>query len=275
VSPVAAAIGAFAVGAIVVWLGLRSVRNLLRKPPHFRSNYRGRPVLATAGVVLVFPLAAAVGFAAAIRGGGLRTAGTILWTGAALACLGYLDDAYGDRRAGGLWGHARELVRGHFTTGLLKAGGGAVVGLAAAWSLGLRGGWIVAGGAVVALAANMANLLDVRPGRAIKAWLPCAAALVAFGIPAGGTTTTVALGGGLLAFLVWEMREEVMLGDTGAGLVGGALGVAAVASLGDLALLVVLGALAALTVVSEVVSFTSVIEAVPPLRWVDRLGRAG
>jgi hypothetical protein len=63
-----------------------------------------------------------------------------------------------------------------------------------------------------------------------------------------------------------------MLGDAGANGLGALLG---------LALLqhapqrrgTALGVLAALTLASEVVSYSRVIDAVPPLRWVDRAGR--
>ena len=64
-----------------------------------------------------------------------------------------------------------------------------------------------------------------------------------------------------------------MLGDTGANLLGGVLGLMAVFTLGRGARTVVLIALVALNLASEFVSYSRVIERVPPLRWVDRLGR--
>jgi hypothetical protein len=64
-----------------------------------------------------------------------------------------------------------------------------------------------------------------------------------------------------------------MLGDVGANLLGSALGVCAAAVMGDRALVVAAAALLAATLLSEVVSFSRVIEAVPPLRWLDHLGR--
>jgi UDP-N-acetylmuramyl pentapeptide phosphotransferase/UDP-N-acetylglucosamine-1-phosphate transferase len=63
-----------------------------------------------------------------------------------------------------------------------------------------------------------------------------------------------------------------MLGDTGANVLGAAVGwglVVAVGSAGEWAALVVV---VLLNLVSERVSFTRVIDAVAPLRWFDRLG---
>jgi UDP-N-acetylmuramyl pentapeptide phosphotransferase/UDP-N-acetylglucosamine-1-phosphate transferase len=64
-----------------------------------------------------------------------------------------------------------------------------------------------------------------------------------------------------------------MLGDTGANVLGAVLGFGLVVTApfaGRVAAVVVLGLL---NVASEVISFSSVIDRVPPLRWVDRAGR--
>lgn len=255
-------------GALSVAMGLGVVTRQFWRAPHVRENYRGRLVLATAGIVLVGPLA--VGAAAT---GAKRVAMTMAAVGAGMALLGFIDDVHGDRRAGGFAGHVRELLRGHVTTGLVKAVGGGIAGLAAAWALGYRGAWMLVAAAVVALNTNVANLLDLRPGRALKVWFPCAIALLVTGIPHGGERVLMALTGGAAVFIIGELRERIMLGDTGAGLLGAALGVAAIATFGHRGLVVSLLVLVAATVASEVVSFSRVIEAVPPLRWADRLGR--
>jgi UDP-GlcNAc:undecaprenyl-phosphate/decaprenyl-phosphate GlcNAc-1-phosphate transferase len=242
------------------------------KPPHLRTNYREQPVAGTLGIVLVLPLCA--GAAIAVAGGvRVRTAVTIAATGAVLGVIGLVDDLYGDRRAGGLIGHARALVHGRVTTGTLKAVSGVVLGLGAAWALGRRGAWLVVAGAVIALAANLANLLDVRPGRAIKGWLVSFAALAAGTGISDAVLATATLAGGTAAFLEADLRERAMLGDGGAAVLGASIGAAAVASVDRSALLVIVIVLAGLTAASEAVSFTRVIEHVPPLRFVDSLGR--
>jgi UDP-N-acetylmuramyl pentapeptide phosphotransferase/UDP-N-acetylglucosamine-1-phosphate transferase len=236
-------------------------------------NYRGRPVVGTAGVVLVAPLLIGAVLALMFASGTETPPVTMLVSGLVVGALGYVDDVYGTRHARGFAGHVSELLHGRLTTGLVKAAGGGVVGLAAAAVLGLRGIWILVGGAIVALSANIANLLDVRPGRAVKVWLPAAIVLVAVGLPGHSERVVLAMIGGVVAFAVYELRERVMLGDTGAGLVGVVAGVAAIATLGRMASVVVLCVLAALTAASEVVSFSRVIDAFAPLRWVDQLGR--
>jgi UDP-GlcNAc:undecaprenyl-phosphate/decaprenyl-phosphate GlcNAc-1-phosphate transferase len=264
-------LAAAVVGAAATVLGLRVVLTRLRGDRHVRENFRGREVVAAGGAALVAPLVA--GGVIGAFADRPTVALTMLGAGLLTAALGFVDDVFGDRSAGGLVGHARAFLRGQVTTGLLKAGGGAILGLATAIVLGWRGPWGIAAGAVVALASNMVNLFDLRPGRAIKLWLPLAAWCMFSSALASGRVVVAAVGAGAIVFLVADLRERVMLGDTGAGLLGVVLGVAAVAIGDRTAILVLLGVLLVLTLASEKVRFSAVIEAVPPLRWLDGLGR--
>ena len=79
--------------------------------------------------------------------------------------------------------------------------------------------------------------------------------------------------GASAALLVPDLREELMLGDVGANVVGGAMGLALVLATAPEVRTVALGAVAALNLASEAVSFSRVIDATPPLRALDRVGR--
>jgi UDP-N-acetylmuramyl pentapeptide phosphotransferase/UDP-N-acetylglucosamine-1-phosphate transferase len=63
-----------------------------------------------------------------------------------------------------------------------------------------------------------------------------------------------------------------MLGDTGANVLGAAVGWAFVVALGATGEWVALVVMVLLNLASERVSFSRVIDAVAPLRWFDRLG---
>ena len=63
-----------------------------------------------------------------------------------------------------------------------------------------------------------------------------------------------------------------MLGDAGSNVIGAALGYATVRGISDRWLWLILAVVALANVASELVSFSRVIDAVPPLRWFDRLG---
>jgi UDP-N-acetylmuramyl pentapeptide phosphotransferase/UDP-N-acetylglucosamine-1-phosphate transferase len=79
--------------------------------------------------------------------------------------------------------------------------------------------------------------------------------------------------GGALAMLLDDLRERVMLGDTGANLLGAVVGLSVVVTGTPVTRLAVLAGLAILNGISEWVSFSRVIEGFPPLRLVDRAGR--
>jgi UDP-GlcNAc:undecaprenyl-phosphate GlcNAc-1-phosphate transferase len=259
-------------GFVVTLLVTVRPPGFLARAPHLRTNFRGAAVAGTLGIILLAPLI--IGSVVAIvAGAGVRVVVATAAAGVLLGVVGIVDDVYGDRRAGGLLGHARALAHGRVTTGTLKAVTGALVGLGVAWLVGWRGAWIIVAGAVVALASNLANLLDVRPGRCLKVWLASFAALAIGAGLTDAVLATSALAGGAVGFLHADLRERAMLGDGGAAILGATLGAAAVASVGSTGLVVIVAVLGVLTAVSEAVSFTRVIERVAPLRFVDALGR--
>ena len=63
-----------------------------------------------------------------------------------------------------------------------------------------------------------------------------------------------------------DLRERLMLGDTGANVIGAVLGLAVVLGTSETTRLIVMLALVALNVAAELVSFSQVIDRVPPLR---------
>lgn len=239
--------------------------------------------------------------------------------------LGYRDDTLGgSAAAGGFRGHLRRsLQQGRLTTGLEKAIGGVVLALAAVqmgtwgdasgfvdWVRNGFDGWIegwesligvffgdaestwsitalLRGAVVVALGANLLNLLDRAPGRATKAalawWLAAlvpAGLVAAVGVERHGpgldaghwAIWTAAAVGAAIGLLPSELAEQHMQGDTGVNPLGALLGMATVAAYPAGVEWAVLAVLAALNLASERWSFSRVIDSVPPLRWLDRLG---
>jgi hypothetical protein len=165
----------------------------------------------------------------------------------AVAALGLADD---------LWSGQERGIRAHLaarrTTGILKLVGIPAVGLAATRSL--------SGGLLVAGCANLMNLLDTKPGRAMKAYTVAALALRA---PLG---IAVLLG-------PYDLRERVMLGDAGSNALGALLGLKSVDVIRGRGRWVAALAVAGLNIVGERRSLGELIERTPILRELDAWGR--
>jgi UDP-N-acetylmuramyl pentapeptide phosphotransferase/UDP-N-acetylglucosamine-1-phosphate transferase len=353
--PTAAAMMTAAFGASLLtsaglwrWLGARMSRDRWIRP-----NYRGQPIIAVSGLIVLIASSVAVAATAAVIvslpapevhwgaevpgrsvllarspdsavvAGGI--AALVLLGG--FGWLGYRDDTRGTpsdhHAASGFAGHLRQSLRQRaFTTGLQKALGGLVVATAgvqiALWGdpgearddagagsgdwfraslhvLGLDSDpdamWglmvLMRGVLIVALSANLLNLLDRAPGRAAKTalawWL---VALAPAALVATGSAGRLDLGFEVTEWAVWagvavgasagllrgELAEQHMLGDTGVNPLGAILGMATVAAYSATVEWVMLGLLAALNLASERWSFSRIIDGVPPLRWLDRLG---
>lgn len=236
------------------------------------ENYRGRLVARVLWIpVLALAVVWTLGTAAAteVGGAGWGALAGVLLVGAA----GLLDDLVpvGPR---GLRDHLRALLDGHMTTGILKVlvGVGSAVVVVALQPT--REGWVaVAGVLLVAACTNVWNGLDVRPGRALKAFVPAALVFALLGDHADAPAV-VGMLVAAVAVLPADLRERGMLGDAGSNPVGFAAGVGLYAALPDFGVLVAAAAAVALNVLADTLTLSRAIEAVPPLRWLDRLGRA-
>ena len=237
----------------------------------YAENVRGRRIPRILGIVLA--AWAALGMAVLVPAAG-DTAESWSVFGAALLVFaaGLVDDLapIGPR---GLRGHLRALLSGRMTTGILKVlvtAGAAVVAVA----LLDRGDAVTRLGAVTLIAAttNVWNGLDVRPGRALKAFIVLMVVVVLAGAPAHEGPIGAAVLSAAVLVLLPDLREWAMLGDAGANLLGFTAGVVLAGALPAWAMWPAAAVAVALNVVAETVTFSHVIDAVAPLRWFDRLG---
>lgn len=254
-------------------------------------NFRGREVVLGLGLVwMIWALSLAVGIqlvAIPAVGITLDTAEFLLplLPLVAAACFfGLVDDAYGDSSAKGFKGHLKALAKGRLTTGGLKLLGIGFTSLFTALLIerAVGGGAlrVVLATVVIALAANLMNLFDLRPGRATKVYLLLLVpAFIALWLGlldlAPSSLTVLALMSIGPVFAIWhfDLGERAMLGDAGANAMGALVGYLFASSLPLSWLAVVAVALFALNFASEKVSFSRVIENNRVLAAIDRIGR--
>ena len=288
-----------------------------------RTNFHGATVSLRGGVTMAGAAVASAAVASALSDQPRAALGGVVASlGGGLA--GYIDDVDqgahdGGKVAKGLKGHLGALAHGQVTTGVIKIAGIGASALAAsalvgskATSVGGKVADLALNAVLIAGTANLANLLDLRPGRALKATVLVAAPLSYFSCaaaktPASGASVTSAtasasvasgasgapsakpvspaspasaqrlLASGLnaaaITALVEDLQETTMLGDTGANAAGALLGTSLAANDSwKLRLGTTLGVVG-LILASEKVSFSKVIAANPALNWLDQLWR--
>jgi hypothetical protein len=250
---------------------------LTRRPPGgektwTRVNHRGEPVTLLEGPAVAAGAVLAQILSSERARSSARPAQALALAGAGAFGFGVYDDLAGSGKRRGLRGHLGALANGEVTTGAVKLGGLGVTGLASALLLGGDPADVMINAGLVAGGANLLNLFDLRPGRAIKV-ATLSAALIKAGAPERGGQAVAAPLGAALALLPDDLGERAMLGDAGANALGAMLGGAAAVSLPRPARIALLAGIVALTGASEKISFTKVIERTPPLRWLDMLGR--
>lgn len=332
-TPVVAYLVAGSVAVLAGWavpaLTMRLLSPSLGASDRVVTNYRGRAVHLGLGLVWVVWAVSLLTVSTAFDAVGgfvARDAGSVeavLFDGpltmplyavpfmlvVAAAVFGLVDDVFGTPGDKGFRGHLRALAHGRLSTGGLKLLGIGLVSAVYAWHAATRGaeaegvtspwvriGWWVTATLVIALSANLVNLTDLRPGRALKTYSVLAigggvafALMVAeqygayalqVGAPWGGTGVALTIACTLIVLLgpvaaVWgaDLGEQGMLGDAGSNAMGAIAGYLFAGSLSLPWLAALAVVLLALNVLSERVSFSSVIDAVGPLRLVDRLGR--
>jgi hypothetical protein len=261
--------GSFVIGLVLAGIGLMAFRPANAR--WWKTNRRGIAVPTSLGWALALGVAGTViPVWIQIDDVGVRDSQVGELLAAAIVFLaGVIDDGFGgDVR--GLRGHLRALLHGHITTGGVKLAAAVLAAaITVAWTprehlwanlfalIGIAG------------CTNVWNGLDVAPGRATKGFLVVAIVLLFVDVRAFLLICT----GAATAVLVPDLRERGMLGDSGANLLGFLAGAEIVRRLPEVWLIPAVAIVVGLNLLAETVTFSRTIEAIPPLRWFDRLGR--
>jgi UDP-N-acetylmuramyl pentapeptide phosphotransferase/UDP-N-acetylglucosamine-1-phosphate transferase len=255
----------------------------LRAGGHTRPNYRARELPFPFGILI--PVAALLALVPLVLIERLAHT-TILYPQLipvsvyvlGVACLGLIDDTLGGSPGAapgprGWRGHGGAALRGELSTGTVKAAGSLGLALLVSdYANPSIGRWLLAA-AVLVLATNALNLLDLRPGRAIKVFVLLGAGLTIGARELRPLWTLGLFVGPALVAGVYDLRERAMLGDTGANLLGGLAGLWIVLTLSQTGQLIALALLVIVTVYGELSSISELVSRVPLLRELDSFGR--
>jgi UDP-N-acetylmuramyl pentapeptide phosphotransferase/UDP-N-acetylglucosamine-1-phosphate transferase len=247
-----------------------------------RENYRGVPVAFPGGIALIVPAIVALVLVAPLYE---FVDTSVLETGFGLALiyvfgiafLGLVDDLVGSDADGprGWRGHFTALGSGQLSTGVLKAVGALGLALLVAANPDAGAGDYLLSVAVLVLATNLFNLVDLRPGRAGKLFVLLGAGLTIGSRDLDPLWTVGLFLGPILVLFPLDLREVGMLGDTGSNVIGAVAGVWMILTLtSTLALAIAAGVLALITLYGEFRSISAFVERTPGFRQLDLLGRS-
>ena len=221
------------------------------------TNYEGKKIV-TAGGIVFLPAVLLTAYYYYHTSGSIYDAILFLLFLAGMLLMGLVDDLQGDKNHKGFRGHLGLLLREKkVSTGLVKAGGGFILAMLVAAGTGVTSNmdWL-AKGIFIALFANLFNLLDTRPAMAIKAFYLISIIFILFGIV---EFIFLIFWASLYVYLPWELSRKIMLGDTGAYLLGSIIAYFAVVSFSSLLLYIVLFFLFALHMLLEKYSISKII----------------
>lgn len=266
-------------GAVAEGIILYFLLNMLRESGAVRKNYLGHDIPVSTGIS--FPVSVILVFIIYVLFSHYESSFHIYLIGIiAISFLGFIDDMLGQRDTLGFKGHFGALFKGKLTTGGLKALGGGFIALFMAFFLGTPGslghnlGNIIINTLIIALFTNMLNLLDLRPGRALKGYLFFLLLII---LMAAGRVNWLLIGpllGAVLVYLPVDLKVQAMMGDAGSNVLGLTLGYYSVIHLPLPYRIGVLVFLIAMHIYTEKFSLTRTIEKVPLLRAIDQLGRS-
>ena len=190
----------------------------------------------------------------------------------AMFFAGALDDLIGNRNVSGLKGHFKSLFKGELTTGGFKALFGGFVGLVVSVCISSSIVDIIVNTLIIALSTNLMNLFDLRPGRAIKAYLVI---MIPIYITLTGYTKVFPLLilPNVLAYFNTDLKARGMMGDTGSNVLGISIGVLMALGYGIKVRLAWLVFLILMHLITEKFSLTKIIEKNRVLKFIDTLGR--
>lgn len=191
----------------------------------------------------------------------------------AMAFVGMVDDLLGNRDTLGFKGHIGSLLKGKLTTGGFKAVIGGMISLFISFLISNSTLQLILNFLIMALMTNLLNLMDLRPGRAIKSFTLLWGAFLFVGLTRGSKEILAIVMGYNLAYFPQDLKAKAMMGDVGSNTLGISLGMAAAISFANQYKIIVVIGLVLLHVIAEKYSITKIIKENKLLNYLDELGR--
>ena len=270
----------FVLGFLGTYFMIPLFKSMLVNGNIIRPNYKQEMIPVGMGIVflpmLIINTIIVIYFMKGIMGA-IDTVGLvcILLFVFSIICMffaGALDDLIGNRNVSGLKGHFKSLFKGELTTGGFKALFGGFVGLVVSVCLSNNIIDIVVNTLVIALSTNLMNLFDLRPGRAIKAYLVIIIPIF-FTLTGHIQILPLLILPNVLAYFNTDLKARAMMGDTGSNVLGISIGVLMAFGYGLEVRIAWLVFLILIHLLTEKFSLTKIIENNRVLKFIDNLGR--
>lgn len=260
-------------GSIFQLIILYLLMPMLNEVGAIRKNYLGVDIPVSVGIS--FPMTLMIVFSIFGMFSWYENSYHIFLLGViSMSFLGFIDDILGQRDTLGFKGHFGALFKGRLTTGGLKALGGGLTAFFLA--LFLSSSWcdVILNTLVIALFANMLNLLDLRPGRAVKGYFIFLILIILLAKGKVDWVLVMPVLGAILVYFPYDLKAKVMMGDAGSNVLGLVLGYLCMAYLPLMVRIGVLVFLILMHLYTEKYSLTETIENNSFLRAFDNWGRS-
>lgn len=190
-----------------------------------------------------------------------------------MGLIGMIDDLLGDKdiKVKGLKGHIKMLLKLKLTTGGMKAVFGGIIGIIISLNLSKNILDFLINFIIINLFTNFINLLDLRPGRALKGFLILS---IFFIIVVNDIYDIILLSfiGLSIAYLPYDIGGKTMLGDIGSNVLGITLGITSTSFSTNYRIIIAI-LLISIHIYCEKKSITKLILNNRFLSYIDNLGR--
>lgn len=262
------------VGMVTTYVVMPFFRNMLISSNVIRPNYKNDMIPVSMGLVFLPTIVINSIILVYFTDNYSNLVYTFMYLfGLISMCLvGILDDIVGNRDVSGLKGHFKSLFKGNLTTGGFKALFGGFVGLVISVAISKNIVDICINTLIIALSTNLMNLLDLRPGRAIKVYLVIIITLL-LTLAGYSKGLVLILLPCVIVYFFDDLKAKAMMGDTGSNVLGISIGIliaigyARPIRIGWLVFLVFIH------ILTEKYSLTKIIENNKVLNFIDKLGR--
>ncbi|TQQ84703.1 glycosyl transferase [Peptacetobacter hominis] len=264
----------FVLGFLLTFLMIPLFKGMLTEGDIVRPNYKGDMIPVSMGIVFIPMLTInAILLASVVRS--IENAAYIFIFVSAvfsMAFAGIMDDIIGNRNVSGLKGHFKSLFKGKLTTGGFKALFGGFIGILVSVFFSENLLELCLNTLVIALSTNLMNLMDLRPGRAIKVYLVIMIPMI---ITLTGFVKVLPflLVPNVLAYFNEDLKARCMMGDAGSNVLGISIGILMVMGYTNDVKIAWLIFLVLIHILTEKYSLTKIIENNKVLNFIDRLGR--